>query len=230
MSVFSTGRWRVSWMATLSILRFCTAGGAKAALGDVWALVDSGRLALRDMAIMSWDPSRAIPDTCQVVPDRRDAQLGPRFWNLLFSHVFYLPLAATRAGVQRPTSTAPLADLGIRDDFLDTAQRRLGPGTSALFLLTGDATVDRVIMLLHGLEFTIMSTNLTQRQVRAVCDTFHPAHQQEWSAATIDRNGQKVPGWIPRAGGEQASPATRTTPLGGSAPHPGMEEEDDDPV
>ena len=105
MSVFSAGRWRVSWMATLSILRFCTAGGAKVALGDVWALVDSGRLTPRDRAIMSWDPSRAMSDTCQAVPDRRDAQ----------------------------------------------------------------------------------------RQVRAVCDAFHPAQQQE-----------------------------------GSAPYPGMEEEDDD--
>jgi hypothetical protein len=122
---------------------------------------------------MSWDPSRAMPDTCQTVPDRRDAQLGPRFWNLLFS------------------------------------------------------TVDRVIMLLHRLEFTVISTNLTQRQVGAVCDTFHPAHPQEWTAATIDRNGQEVPGWIRRAGGEQASPAARITPPRGSAPHLGMEEQDD---
>jgi uncharacterized membrane protein len=186
-------------MATFSILRFCTAGGARAALGDVWAVADSGRLTLRDMAIMSWDPSRAIPDTCQIIPDRRDAQFGPRFWNLLVSHVFYLPVAAVRAGVRRPTSTAPLADLGIRDDFLETARRRLGPGTSALFLLTGDATVDRVIMLLQRLEFTVMSANLTQRQVGGgLRNVFIPRTsrngQQPRSTGTDRRYQSRFPG------------------------------------
>jgi uncharacterized membrane protein len=65
-----------------------------------------------------------------------------------------------------------MASLGIHDDFLQTARDCLGPGSSALFLVTDDATVDPVIRSLANLSFTVMSTNLSRRQLDALRTAF----------------------------------------------------------
>jgi len=94
--------------------------------------------------------------------------MSDAFWHLLFGHVFLLPIAAAEARVAAGACSCSLAGLGIRDDFLDTARRRLVPRTSALFLLTDHATVDRVLGMMPPLEFTLTSTNLSTRQLHGL--------------------------------------------------------------
>lgn len=160
-------------MATLSMLRFSTPGGAAAALEEVRTLSAIGRLAARDFATMSWEPGRLVPDVqCTDARQPPFVPLGRGFWNLLFSHLFFLPIAATAAGVALRVNCYSLEALGIRDDFLRTSRERLTPGTSALFVLTDDANVDPVIHLLEDLPFTIASTNLSMRQVEALRAAF----------------------------------------------------------
>lgn len=159
-------------MATLSVLRFPGAGGHEAALVEVRALNGSGRLVLSDLAIMSWSPERRLPDMRTASFPAEGMPMGERFWNLLFSHFFLLPLAAAEAGVPAQSARCLLASLGIHDDFLQTARDCLGPGSSALFLLTNDATVDPVIRSLANFSFTVMSTNLSRRQLDALRTAF----------------------------------------------------------
>jgi len=94
--------------------------------------------------------------------------MAPAFWNLLWSHLFYLPAVVASAGLPPRGAFCSLADLGIRDDFQRTIQERLVPGTSAMFALTDDANVDRIILLLDRLAFTAVSTNLSLRQMEAL--------------------------------------------------------------
>ncbi|HET6593169.1 MAG TPA: DUF1269 domain-containing protein [Xanthomonadales bacterium] len=155
-------------MATLSILRFSTAGGVAAALDEVRVLSAAGRLAARDLAMMSWEPGQRVPETRCVAMPLPNLPMGPSFWNLLFGHLFFLPAAAAAAGAALQSMRWSLAGLGIRDDFLLTARERLTPGTSALFVLTDDANVDPVIMLLGDLPFTVTSTNLSTRQLESL--------------------------------------------------------------
>jgi uncharacterized membrane protein len=159
-------------MATLSALRFSGAGGHEAALAEVRTLNGSGRLVLSDLAIMSWSPERRLPDMRTASFPAEGMPMGERFWNLLFSHVFLLPLAAAEAGVPAQSARCLMASLGIHDDFLQTARDCLGPGSSALFLLTNDATVDPVIRSLANFSFTVMSTNLSRRQLDALRTAF----------------------------------------------------------
>jgi uncharacterized membrane protein len=98
--------------------------------------------------------------------------MNDAFWHLLLGHVLLLPIAAAEAGVPVAASSGSLASLGIRNDFLDTARRRLAPGTSALFVLTDDATVDRLLALLPDLEFTVTSTNLSTGQLQGLRHAF----------------------------------------------------------
>lgn len=151
-------------MATLSVLRFSTAGGAAAALEVLLALHEAGRFRPGDLAMVSWKPRTRVPALRPVRTIRPRTPMGPGFWNLVSSHLFCLPAAAAAAGLPAGGTYCSLADLGIRDDFMRTIQARIKRGTSALFVLTDDANVDRVIQLLEDLDFTVASTNLSQLQ------------------------------------------------------------------
>lgn len=155
-------------MATLSVLRFSTTGGAAVALEVLLALHDSGQFRPRDVAMVSWKPCNRVPVLRPARALRPRAPMGPRFWNLLSSHLFCLPAAATAAGLPAGGTRCSLANFGIRDDFLRTIQDRLTPGTSALFVLTDDANVDRIILLLKDLAFTVASTSLSTRQLEGL--------------------------------------------------------------
>jgi len=159
-------------MATLSTLICSNVGGAGAAQAEFRVLGGSGLLALRDAATMVWHPGDRLPALRQAEELQCCVPMGSGFWHLLFTHLFILPVAAAEAGLPPRSPISSLAGLGIQDDFLQTAQRRLGPGTSALFVLTDDANVDPIIGLLADLPFTVTSTNLSTRQLEALRAAF----------------------------------------------------------
>jgi len=166
-------------MATLSLLIFSTVEGAGAAQGEFRVVGGKGSLALRDAATMVWHPGERLPTLQHAGELQPREPMGMGFWNLLFTHLFVLPVAAAEAGVPAPTPTSSLAGLGIRDDFLQAGLRRLKPGMSALILLTDDANVDPVIRLLASLPFTVTSTNLSTRQLEALCAAFRPCPPED---------------------------------------------------
>jgi uncharacterized membrane protein len=43
-------------------------------------------------------------------------------------------------------------DVGINDSFIKQVREKVTPGTSALFLLTGDAVVDRIAEAVKGFD------------------------------------------------------------------------------
>jgi uncharacterized membrane protein len=57
-----------------------------------------------------------------------------------------------------------LADVGISDKFINTVREKVTPGTSALFILTSDAVVDRVSAEFKGSDAELISTNLSNEQ------------------------------------------------------------------
>jgi uncharacterized membrane protein len=55
-------------------------------------------------------------------------------------------------------------DVGIDDDFIKSMRASITEGTSALFLLTSDATVDKVAEAMKSVEFELVSTNLSKEE------------------------------------------------------------------
>jgi uncharacterized membrane protein len=73
--------------------------------------------------------------------------------------------AAAGHGHRRGHGRLPgsLADVGIDDDFIRPATRS-PPGTSALFLLSTDAVVDRVMDALRSTGMELFAANLSSEQ------------------------------------------------------------------
>lgn len=129
-------------MATFSVWRFDSADGAERAAALLREL-DGADDAVRDAAVVTWEAGSRRPRTRQVGAPAAGA-LGSGFWDLLFGLVFFVPLLGAAIGAPTGAITGSLADVGITDGFVNRVRDEVIPGTSALFLLAGDAVVDRV--------------------------------------------------------------------------------------
>ena len=55
-----------------------------------------------------------------------------------------------------------MRDVGIDDDFVKTVQGNVTPGSSALFVLTSDAVLDKVRDAFGALHPELIQTNLSE--------------------------------------------------------------------
>ena len=62
-----------------------------------------------------------------------------------------------------------------RDDFIKRARSAVVEGTSALFLMTSDAVMDRVSERMKNLKFDIIATNLSKEQEDQLREVFAQA-------------------------------------------------------
>ena len=65
-----------------------------------------------------------------------------------------------------------LADYGIDDDFIKNVQDKVTEGTSALFLLTGQVTVDKVEDIFKESQAELIQSNLTKEQEQKLKEHF----------------------------------------------------------
>ncbi len=65
-----------------------------------------------------------------------------------------------------------LRDVGISEAFIKDVREKITPGTSALFVLTSDAVLDRVAAEFHGSTGEIIHTNLSQEEEARLHEAF----------------------------------------------------------
>jgi uncharacterized membrane protein len=65
-----------------------------------------------------------------------------------------------------------MRDVGISDDFIRDCRAKITAGTSALFLMTTDATKDKVVDAMKQHKFEIVTTNLSKEQEEALRAAF----------------------------------------------------------
>ena len=63
---------------------------------------------------------------------------------MLFGLLFFAPLLGVIVGATAGAISGKFTDYGISDSFIQDVQSKVTEGTSALFLLTGQVTVDKV--------------------------------------------------------------------------------------
>jgi uncharacterized membrane protein len=151
-------------MATLSVLKFETPGGAGEGLELVKSLEKQKLITLQDAAIVTWPEGAKKPKTKQLISLAGIGALNGAFWGMLFGLIFFVPILGLAVGAAFGALGASMADLGIDDEFIKKTKEKVTEGTSALFLLTSDATTDKVIEQLKKLDFEIISTSLSHEE------------------------------------------------------------------
>ncbi|MEJ2868659.1 DUF1269 domain-containing protein [Actinomycetospora sp. OC33-EN08] len=148
-------------MTTLSIWRYETVDGAEGALRILERLQHRGRIAIDDAALVAWDVAERRPRTYQTGTVDGTAALSGAFWGLLFALALLLP---------EPGTSAP--DVGLSDGLLRRLRARIGPGTSALFVLTDHDATDRLRVALADHDVELFVHRLDPAQQTALRSAF----------------------------------------------------------
>ena len=151
-------------MNTLTVLKFSTPEGAQELLNKIYEMQNQELITVIDAATVSWPEGKKTPKTKQAVNLTGAGAMDGAFWGMLFGLLFFVPLFGMAVGASMGALTGRFADYGIDDNFIKRIRKEVEPGTSALFLMTANAVVDRVVEELKGREFELMSTNLSKEQ------------------------------------------------------------------
>lgn len=87
--------------------------------------------------------------------------LSGAFWGMLIGMLFFVPLFGLVVGTATGAITGSMRDYGIDDTFIKEVGNSIQPGTSALFVLVQQATVDKVVEQLKPFGGTIVRTSLS---------------------------------------------------------------------
>jgi uncharacterized membrane protein len=131
-------------MSQLTVWKFNTAEGAATALAKLGELQKQQLIQVLDAAIVSWPQGQKRPKTKQSVDTVATGAMGGVFWGMLFGLIFFSPLLGAIVGATAGAISGSFTDYGINDDFIKSVQSKVTEGTSALFLLTGQVTLDKV--------------------------------------------------------------------------------------
>lgn len=149
-------------MSTLTVWKFHSPGTADEVLGRLEDLQRQELIQIRDAAVVSWPEDKKKPKTRQLSDMTAAGGLGGAFWGLLFGLIFLVPLLGMVIGAAAGALGGHLANVGIDDDFIKSVREKVTPGTSALFLLSEDAVVDRVKAAFEDVHAELVSTNLSE--------------------------------------------------------------------
>ena len=151
-------------MATMTVLKFSTADGARQALGTVETLSKQHLINLHDAAIVTWPGGKKKPKTKQMANLAGIGALDGAFWGMLFGLIFFVPFFGMAVGAAMGALSGKFSDYGIDDDFIKSVRDQVTEGTSALFLMTSDAVMDKVADAFKGVEFELIASNLSKEQ------------------------------------------------------------------
>jgi uncharacterized membrane protein len=151
-------------MATLSVLKFPTADGAQQMENTLLALQKQHLIEVQDAAIVTWPQGKKQPKTQQLHSLAGQGALMGAFWGMLFGLIFFVPFFGLAVGAAMGALSGKFTDYGIDDTFIQQTRAKVTEGTSALFLLTSGAVVDKLVEAMKGQTFEILSTNLPKAQ------------------------------------------------------------------
>ncbi|MBN9113422.1 MAG: DUF1269 domain-containing protein [Pseudonocardia sp.] len=170
-------------MSTLSIWKFDTPEGAETALRTLERLQAQRLVVVDDASVVSWQEGKRRPKTYQAGSVAGTAALSGAFWGLLFGLLFLLPIAGMAIGAAAGAAMG-LSRLGLSDEFLQQVRDNVTPGTSALFLLTRDAVVDRIAETFEGTHADLLVTNLGREEEAALRAAFSANETEEAPVAS----------------------------------------------
>jgi uncharacterized membrane protein len=159
-------------MATLTVWKFHTAGGADDALHTMERLQKEELINVHDGAVVTWPEGAKKPKTRQLASTTGAGAVGGAFWGLLFGLIFFVPFLGMAVGAAMGALTGSLADVGIDDEFIRQTREKVTPGTSALFLLTSGAVEDKVRDAFEGMDMELIKTNLSNEQEQRLREAF----------------------------------------------------------
>jgi uncharacterized membrane protein len=159
-------------VATFTVWKFHTADGAENALGTLERLQSEELIRVEDAAIVSWPEGKKKPKTRQLNSLVGPGALGGAFWGFLFGLIFFVPLIGLAVGAATGALAGSLTHVGIDEGFIEEVREKITPGTSALFVMTSEAVMDKVREAFPATDAELIHTNLSNEDEAALRQAF----------------------------------------------------------
>ena len=160
-------------MASLTVWKYSTPEGAGQALTKLGELSKQQLISVQDAAIVSWPVGSKKPKTHQMASTTGAGALGGAFWGMLFGLLFFVPFLGLAIGAAMGAMAGHFSDYGIDDNFIKSVRSEVTEGTSALFLLSSDAVIDKVNAAFEGMEKgVLLKSNLSAEQEAKLLEDF----------------------------------------------------------
>jgi uncharacterized membrane protein len=158
---------------SLVVLKFHTPDGADKGLELAQSLQKQQLLELLDAATVTWPTGNKKPKTRHLGDLTCAGAWDGAFWGMLFGLLFFVPFLGAAFGAAVGALSAPFADYGVGKDFIEQVRGKVTEGTSALFLLVGQVTADRVIEAFKAApKSEIIASNLSHEQEEKLKEAF----------------------------------------------------------
>src|SRR5262249_9091551 len=130
-------------------------------------------LELQDAAIVTWPKGKKKPKTRHLGDQTCAGAWYGAFWGMLLGMLFFVPFLGAAWGAAMGALSGHCADYGIGKEFIEQVRAKVEEGTSALFMLVGQATPDRVVEAFKAApKFELIASNLTREQEDKLKEAF----------------------------------------------------------
>lgn len=131
-------------MNTLTVWRFDSPEAAENALPRLRQLAADGDAHVDDATLVTWPHGRRKPSTIPLGSLNGTGRLWGGFWGVLLALIFITPLAGPLFGAAAGAVAGSLCEFGVSDDFVARVRQDVGPGTSALFVVSSRGSAERL--------------------------------------------------------------------------------------
>lgn len=161
-------------MAALTVLKWFTADGVEQMLLLLQDLQQQQVINIQAAASVVWPHGARKPKTKQL-PQLEYALQGAldnTFWGLLFGLIFFVPPLELTTDTSSVSLAGQFANYGIGEDFIKLIRDKVTEGTAAVFLISSDDTMDRIVDAGMSMTFEIITIHLSKVKGERLRETF----------------------------------------------------------
>jgi uncharacterized membrane protein len=147
-------------MTSLTVWKYPTPLGVDAGELHLKRLEEQDALTVHDAVAMIWMPGAEAPQVRRLRHETTRSAARGSVWGALVGTLVLAPVAGAAVGAAAAAAVDRVRRTGIDDAFVESVRDSLGPGTSALFVLSSDGRPDLVAEFVAATEATLLRAEL----------------------------------------------------------------------
>jgi uncharacterized membrane protein len=159
-------------MTTFTVWKYEDPEGAQHMATLLKSAQQDGVVTIVDHAVASWPVGASKPELHHSHDDSKRGAAWGALWGILVGALFAIPVLGGAAGVALGALAKSTEGTGITKKDLELIRTELTEGTSALFLVTEGADIDRLGERFRHPDHTLLTTNLTDAERKTMLETF----------------------------------------------------------
>ena len=158
-------------MTAFTVWKFETLDGAEKAAKTLRSAAQDKLVVIDDLAVLEWPAGDKEPKIHHHGPGHKGAAIGG-LGGLVLGAAFLVPLIGLASGAAIGAMANKYRSVGITEEQIEEIRAEVKEGSSALFVITQSANMDRLGERFLGTRMKLIQTNLTEAERANLYETF----------------------------------------------------------